>query len=117
MKKETVTLDAKGRAAGRVATQAALLLQGKHTAAYAPHIDAPVYVKIENAGLIRITGKNKMKQKEFRHHSGHPGGLKSRSLESVWAKDPTEVLRHAIKRMLPKNNLLHHRMTRLTITK
>lgn len=109
-----ITIDAAGRAAGRVAAEAACLLQGKATAAYAPNVDAPVSVEVRNAAKIRVTGK-KMEQKEFFRHSGYPGGLRRDQLQKVMANSPAKVIEHAVRGMLPKNRLRQPRLNRLTV--
>jgi large subunit ribosomal protein L13 len=109
-----ITVDATGRAAGRVAVEAAVLLQGKTAAAYAPHEDAPVFVEVRNAAKVRITGK-KLEQKEFFHYSGYPGGLRRDQLKAVMAVNPAKAIAHAVRGMLPKNRLRQPRMNRLTV--
>ena len=97
-------LDADGQILGRLATQAATYLMGKHSPRYAPHIDMGDHVVIVNADKIRVTGQ-KMKQKRYTRYSGYPGGLKSRTLEEMLAKFPARVLEHAIRGMLPRTAL------------
>lgn len=99
-------LDADGRTLGDVATQAAVLLRGKHKAMFATHIDTGDYVVVVNAAKVVVTG-NKRKQKMYYRHSGYPGGLRSQTFEEVMAKDPRRVMEHAVKGMLPKNSLGH----------
>jgi len=97
-------LDAKGATLGRLATQAATLLRGKHKPTFTPHIDTGDHVIVVNAQEIRLTGK-KMKKKMYHHQSGYPGGLKSVTAEQVMEKKPTEVVNKAIRGMLPKTPL------------
>ena len=99
--REWHVLDADGQILGRLATQAATYLMGKHRPTYAPHIDMGDHVVIVNAEKIRVTGQ-KMKQKRYTRYSGYPGGLKSRTLEEQLAKFPARVLEHAIRGMLPR---------------
>ena len=97
-------LDAKGATLGRLATQAATLLRGKHKPIYTPHVDTGDHVIVVNAKDIRLTGK-KMKTKTYYHHTGYPGGLRSVTAERLMEKKPTEVVNKAIRGMLPKNSL------------
>ncbi|MYE38451.1 MAG: 50S ribosomal protein L13 [Candidatus Spechtbacteria bacterium SB0662_bin_43] len=110
---QTITLDAKGKVLGRLATQAAFYLQGKHLPEYEPHHDIQQPVTITNIGSIVVTGK-KATQKMYYHYSGYPGGLRSRSYEDQFQRDPTEVVRKAIYGMLPSNKLRSRRMSRVT---
>jgi large subunit ribosomal protein L13 len=97
-------IDAGDKTLGKIATQAASLLMGKHKPMYAPHIDTGDYVVVINAAKVKVTGK-KAEQKIYYRHSGYPGGLKSRSFEEIFRKDPGRVIEIAIKGMLPHNNL------------
>ena len=97
-------IDASGRTLGRLATEAAVLLKGKHKPMYTPHLDVGDYVVVVNADKIEVTGK-KLTQKIYYHHSNYPGGLKSVSLEKMLETHPTRAIEHAVKGMLP-----HHRL-------
>ena len=97
-------LDAKGAILGRLATQAATLLRGKHKPTYTPNLDTGDNVIVINAQDIRLTGK-KMKTKTYHHHTGYPGGLKSITAKDLMEKKPTEVVNKAIRGMLPKTPL------------
>ena len=97
-------IDASGKNLGRLATEAAVLLKGKHKPMYTPHLDVGDYVVIVNAGKIEVTGK-KLTQKIYYHHSNYPGGLKSVSLEKMLETHPTRAVEHAVKGMLPHNRL------------
>jgi large subunit ribosomal protein L13 len=97
-------LDAKGATLGRLATQAATLLRGKHKPTYTPNLDTGDHVIVINAREIRLTGK-KMKSKTYHHHTGYPGGLKSITAERLMEKKPTEIVNKAIRGMLPKTPL------------
>jgi large subunit ribosomal protein L13 len=110
----TIEIDAEGQAIGRIATQAAYALQGKNHATYVPHIDSGDFVIIKNAGKLKITGK-KLEQKTYYHYSGYPGGIKSKLLGTVMAKDPGDAIARAVSRMLPKNRLRTPRLKRLTV--
>ena len=97
-------IDAAGRPLGRVATEVASLLKGKHKPTYEPHLDDGDFVIVVNASQVRVTG-NKANQKTYYRHSGYPGGLKSRSYTQQFEKFPERVLEQAIWGMLPKGPL------------
>ncbi len=97
-------IDAADKTLGRIATQIANLLMGKHKPLYAPHIDTGDYVVVVNAAKVKVTGK-KAKQKVYYRHSGYPGGLKSQRFEELFGKDPSRVMELAVKGMLPHNSL------------
>ncbi|MBN3038415.1 MAG: 50S ribosomal protein L13 [Candidatus Omnitrophica bacterium] len=104
IKKKWYLIDAKGKVLGRVATQAARILRGKHKAIFTPHVDCGDGVIIINAKDIMVTGK-KMLEKMYKSYSGYPGGLKQIALRDMLKKKPEFVLKHAIKGMLPKGSL------------
>lgn len=106
--------DAKGAILGRLSTQIATLLIGKHKPTYAPHFDAGDNVVVINAAEVAVTG-NKETQKLYRHHSGYPGGMKVKTLALVRELKPNEILLHAISGMLPKNKLQAKRLKHLHI--
>ncbi len=97
-------IDAEDQILGRVASKAATLLKGKHKPQYTPHVDTGDFVIVINAEKIRVTGA-KATDKVYRHHTGHPGGLKSETFNEAIAKHPERVIEHAVKGMLPKNTL------------
>lgn len=97
-------IDASGKTLGRLATEAAVLLKGKHKPMYTPHLDVGDFVVVVNAGKIEVTGK-KLTQKIYYRHSNYPGGLKSVSLEKMLETHPTRAVEHAVKGMLPHNRL------------
>lgn len=97
-------VDATDHTLGRLASEVASILRGKNKAIYTPHVDTGDFVIIINAEKIKVTGK-KMDQKIYRSHSGYVGGLKEVTLRTMMDKKPEEVLKHAIKGMLPKNSL------------
>ena len=97
-------VDAKNQVLGRLASEVAKILRGKHKAIFAPHVDVGDNVVIINAEKIRVTGK-KAQQKRYKRYSGYPGGLKETVYEDVLATYPERILEHAIKGMLPKNRL------------
>ncbi len=105
-------LDAKNKKLGRLATQVATLLQGKHRADYRPNVSGDDVVVIRNAAYIEVSGK-KASQKIYYKHAGKLGHLKERKYADVFKKDPTWVVRHAVELMLPKNKLRAKRMRRL----
>jgi large subunit ribosomal protein L13 len=104
IEREWWVIDATDKTLGRIATQVANLLMGKHKPIYVPHIDTGDYVVVINAAKVKVTGK-KMEQKVYYRHSGYPGGLKSQRLEELLSKDPARVVELAVKGMLPHNRL------------
>lgn len=107
-------VDAQGQTLGRLATVIASYLTGKHKPMYTSHIDCGDTIVVVNAAQIAVTG-NKLEDKSYFHHSGYPGGIKEVSLANQMLKDPTEVIRHAVAGMLPKNKLTDERLKRLKI--
>lgn len=99
-----VLVDAKDQVLGRLAADVASILRGKTKPTYTPFIDAGDFVVIINAEKIKLTGR-KMEQKMYYRHSGYMGGLKERTARQVMEKKPEEIIRHAVKGMLPKNSL------------
>ena len=97
-------VDASGKTLGRLASQIATLLMGKHKAIYVPYLDTGDYVIVLNAAKVRVTGK-KAKQKVYYRHSGYPGGIKAITFEKMLAAHPTRVIEHAVRGMLPRNRL------------
>ena len=95
-----LVVDASGKTLGRLATQIADMLRGKRKPEYTPHVDVGDFVIVVNAELIAVTG-NKRQEKRYYRHSGYPGGLRSRTLEEMLARRPEEVIRLAVKGMLP----------------
>jgi len=104
IKREWRVIDASGKILGRLATEVASLLMGKHKPIVSRHLDTGDYVVVINAEKIRVTG-NKAKQKLYYRHSGYPGGLKSVSFEKMMQTFPTRVIEYAVKGMLPHNRL------------
>lgn len=107
-------IDATGRSVGRVATEVAMILRGKNKPTFSPHIDAGDFVTVNNASQVKFTG-SKFVQKDYYHHTQYPGGIIRTPLARVFKKDPTDVLRRAVYKMLPKNKLRNDMMKRLTI--
>jgi len=97
-------IDASGHTLGRLSTEIAKILRGKHKPIFTPHVDTGDYIIVINADKIQVTGK-KLDQKKYWRHSGYPGGLKETTMRTMMDKKPTYALEHAIKGMLPKNNL------------
>ena len=104
IKHEWQVIDASDQVLGRLATRVARLLMGKHKPIFTRNLDTGDYVIVINADKVRVTG-NKPKQKLYYRHSGYPGGFKSISLEKLMLADPTLVIDHAVKGMLPHNKL------------
>jgi large subunit ribosomal protein L13 len=107
-------VDADGQTLGRLATRIADTLRGKGKPEYTPHVDTGDFVVVVNAEKIAVTGK-KLDQKLYHRHSGYPGGLRSRTLREQLNRQPAEVLRKAVKGMLPRNRLARAQLTKLKI--
>ena len=107
-------VDANGLTLGRMATQVADMLLGKRKPEYTPHIDTGDFVVVVNAEKIHVTG-NKRADKRYYRHSGYPGGLRSRSFEEMQARRPEEIIRLAVKGMMPRNRLERKQLTKLKI--
>jgi len=108
-KNETTThdwylVDAAGKTLGRLASEIARRLRGKHKPVYTPHVDTGDYIVVINAEKVKVTG-NKTKDKVYYSHSGYPGGIKEITFEKLLAKAPARVIEMAVKGMLPKNPL------------
>ena len=97
-------IDAEGKTLGKVAVEAAMILRGKKKPIYTPHVDTGDYVIVINAEKVAVTGKKEDK-KIYKSHSGYPGGLKETPLKELRAKNPEEIIRHAVKGMMPKGKL------------
>ena len=104
VKRDWFVVDAAGKTLGRLSTEIARRLRGKHKTEYTPHVDTGDYIVVVNAEKIRVSGK-KASDKMYYHHTGFPGGIKSISFEKQIEKAPTRVIEHAVKGMLPKNSL------------
>src|SRR6476619_118964 len=107
-------VDANGLTLGRVATQIADMLRGKRKPEYTPHIDTGDFVVVVNAREIAVTG-NKREAKLYHRHSGYPGGLRTRTLDDMLERQPEEVIRRAVKGMLPRNRLARQQLTKLKV--
>ena len=104
VKRDWFIIDASDKVLGRLATEIARRLRGKHKAEYTPHVDTGDYIVVTNAQKVVVTGK-KFKNKMYYHHSGFPGGIKSISFEKLQDKNPIRIIELAVKGMLPKNTL------------
>ncbi len=104
VRREWYLVDAQGKTLGRLASELARRLRGKHKAQYTPHVDTGDYIVVINAEKVRVTG-NKLQDKMYHHHTGFIGNLKSTNLEKLLAKAPDRVISHAVKGMLPRNPL------------
>jgi large subunit ribosomal protein L13 len=107
-------VDAEGKTLGRLATQIADTLRGKRKPDYTPHCDTGDFVVVVNAEKVRVTG-NKLSDKLYYRHSGYPGGLRSRTLGDMLERQPEEVIRKAVKGMLPRNRLGRQQLLKLKI--
>ncbi len=104
VKRDWYVVDASEKVLGRLATEIARRLRGKHKAEYTPHVDTGDYIIVTNAEKVAVTGR-KFKEKMYYHHTGHPGGIKSISFDKLQAKNPVRIIERAVKGMLPKNPL------------
>jgi len=114
IKQQWHVIDASDKVLGRLAVQVANLLMGKHKPIFSRNLDTGDFVVVINADKIRVTG-NKVKQKLYYRHSGYPGGLKSISLEKMMQTNPTRVIEHAVKGMLPHTRLGARMMKKLRV--
>ena len=114
IKRKWHLIDAQDKILGKLATQVAGLLMGKHKPIFSRHLDTGDHVVVINAEKVRVTG-NKAKQKLYHRHSGYPGGLKSITLERVMQTHPTRVIEYAVKGMLPRTRLAAEMMKRLRV--
>jgi large subunit ribosomal protein L13 len=109
-----LVVDATGQTLGRLATQIAEALRGKRKPTYTPHVDVGDFVVVVNAEKIAVTGA-KRTEKLYHRHSGYPGGLKTRTLQEMLDRRPEEVIRLAVKGMLPRNRLARKQLTKLKV--
>src|SRR3954464_14227359 len=114
IQRDWYVVDAEGQTLGRLATQIADMLRGKGKPQYTPHVDTGDFVVVVNAEKIAVTGK-KLDDKLYYRHSGYPGALRSRPLRDELQRRPTEVLRKAVKGMLPRNRLARAQIKKLKI--
>ena len=109
-----LVVDAEGQTLGRLSTQIADALRGKRKPEYTPHVDTGDFVVVINCEKVVVTGA-KRTQKRYYRHSGYPGGLRSRTFDEMIERRPDEVIRHAVKGMLPRNRLARKQLTKLKI--
>jgi len=114
IEREWCLVNAEGKTLGRLASEIANVLRGKHKPIYTPHLDCGDYVIVINADKVRVTGR-KLDQKVYYHHSGYPGGIKSISLRDQLQKHPERVLEAAVRGMLPKNALGRKMLKKLKV--
>lgn len=107
-------LDLDGKVLGRAATEVARILRGKHKSIYTPSVDTGDFVIVLNAGKVKLTG-NKLADKMYHRHTGYPGGLRSTNAEKLLASKPEELIKKAVKGMLPKNKLGRQMFTKLKV--
>ncbi|MDP3269024.1 MAG: 50S ribosomal protein L13 [Legionella sp.] len=104
VKRDWLVVDASDKVLGRLATEIARRLRGKHKAEFTPHVDTGDYIIVTNAEKVTVTGR-KFKDKMYYHHTGFPGGIKSVNFEKLQGKNPVKIIELAVKGMLPKNPL------------
>lgn len=107
-------VDAEGKTLGRLSSQIAKVLQGKHKPIYTPHVDTGDYVIVVNAEKIRVTG-HKLKDKIYYHHTGYPGGIRSINAGTLLQKNPTALVEKAVKGMMPRNKLNRKALDKLKV--
>ena len=114
LEREWFLVNAEGKTLGRLASEIAQVLRGKHKPIYTPHLDCGDYVIVVNAEKVRVTGR-KLDQKMYYRHTGYPGGIKSISLRNQLQKHPERVLQAAVRGMLPKNRLGRKMLKKLKV--
>ncbi len=114
IKRDWHVVDLDGQVLGRAASQIARVLRGKHKAIYTPSVDAGDFVVVVNADKIKLTG-NKLSDKMYHRHTGYPGGLRSQNAATMLEKKPEDVIRKAVKGMLPKNKLGRQMLKKLKV--
>ncbi len=114
VERQWLVIDATDVVLGRLASQTAILLRGKHKATFAPHVDGGDFVIIINADKVALTG-SKLVQKKAYHHSGFPGGLKATSYQDLLAKQPAKAVEKAVRGMLPKSSLARQQLSKLKV--
>ena len=114
IQREWRVVDADGQTLGRLATRIATLLRGKHRVTFSTHIDTGDPVIVLNASKIKVTGR-KLQAKQYVRHSGYPGGMRTESLERLLARRPEEVIRRAVRGMVPQNRLGEQMMRKLHV--
>ena len=114
VRRDWYLVDATNKTQGRLSTEIAKRLSGKHKPEYTPHVDTGDYIVVINADKIRVTG-NKMKDKMYHHHTGYIGNLKTMSLQKLMSQSPERVLQYAVKGMLPRNRLGRKMFSKLRV--
>jgi len=114
LKAQWQVVDASGLVLGRLAAKLAMVLQGKHRPTYTPHVDTGDFVIVLNAGKVRLTGR-KPQTKEYQHYTGWPSGLKDVSYARMQERKPEEIIRLAVRRMLPKNRIGRKMLKKLKV--
>ncbi len=114
VKQEWWVIDGADQIVGRLATQIAMILRGKHRPEYTPHVDTGDFVIVLNASKLRFTGK-KMETKEYQHFTGYPGGLKRVRAKDLIVRKPEHILIEAVRRMVPRTRLGRQQMTKLKV--
>ena len=114
VRREWYVVDAEGKTLGRLASELARRLRGKHKPQYTPHVDTGDYIVVINAERVRVTG-NKLQDKMYHHHTGYIGNMKSINLEKLLAKAPEQVITFAVKGMMPSNPLGRAMMKKLKV--
>jgi large subunit ribosomal protein L13 len=114
VRRDWYVVDATGKTLGRLSTEIARRLRGKHKPEYTPHVDTGDYIVVVNAEKIRVTG-NKLKDKMYHHHTGYIGNLKSKNLETLLDETPERALEHAVKGMLPRGPLGRKMFSKLRV--
>ena len=108
-------VDAEGKTLGRLASQVAAILRGKNKPTFTPHVDGGDYVIVINAEKVEVTGK-KRSEKIYKRHTGYPGGLRELTFEQLLEKHPEEIVRHAVKGMMPTGKLGHQMFKKLKVS-
>jgi len=114
IRRDWYVVDARGQTLGRLATRIADVLRGKHKPIYTPHVDVGDFVVVKNAAEVRLTG-NKLAAKQYHTHSGTPGGLRTLTAAEMLRTRPEELIRLAVRGMLPKNNLARGQLGKLKV--
>ena len=114
VKRTWYVVDAENKVLGRLATQVAAILRGKHKPIFTPHVDTGDFVVVINAGKVHLTG-NKLDNKIYYRHSGYPGGIKSSSAGELLENKPETIIQHAVRGMLPKNKLGREQFRKLKV--
>lgn len=113
-KRDWYVVDATDKTLGRMATEIANRLRGKHKPEYTPHVDTGDYIVVVNAEKVKVTG-NKTTDKMYYHHTGYPGGIKSISFEKLQRKAPERIIQQAVKGMMPRNKLSRAMLSKLKV--